>query len=61
MRYGLVGPNGSGNTTTISTLLNILSPDRGELKSRSMEKVYPKGLTRCIVRLGLCPKTYLFI
>ena len=30
--YGLLGPNGAGKTTTIRMLLNIIAPDRGEIR-----------------------------
>jgi ABC-2 type transport system ATP-binding protein len=30
--YGLVGPNGAGKSTTIRMLLNLIRPDRGEIK-----------------------------
>ena len=30
--YGLVGPNGSGKTTTINAMLSIISSDRGNIK-----------------------------
>ena len=29
--YGILGVNGSGKTTTIRMLLNILTPDQGEI------------------------------
>ncbi len=29
--YGILGPNGAGKTTTIRMLLNIISPDSGEI------------------------------
>lgn len=31
--YGLLGPNGSGKTTTIRIILSIIFPDEGEVKS----------------------------
>ncbi len=30
--YGLLGPNGAGKTTTIRMVLDILAPDRGEIR-----------------------------
>jgi ABC-2 type transport system ATP-binding protein len=30
--YGFIGPNGSGKTTTIRMIMNILYPDSGQLK-----------------------------
>lgn len=30
--YGFIGPNGSGKTTTIRMIMNILYPDTGEIK-----------------------------
>ena len=29
--YGFIGPNGSGKTTTMRMILNILRPDRGRI------------------------------
>ena len=28
--YGFIGPNGSGKTTTLRMIMNILLPDRGD-------------------------------
>jgi ABC-2 type transport system ATP-binding protein len=30
--YGFIGPNGSGKTTTLRMIMNILLPDRGEIR-----------------------------
>jgi ABC-2 type transport system ATP-binding protein len=30
--YGFIGPNGSGKTTTLRMIMNILMPDRGDIK-----------------------------
>lgn len=30
--YGFIGPNGAGKTTTIRMIMNILYPDRGEIR-----------------------------
>ena len=30
--FGLLGPNGAGKTTTIRMILNIIEPDRGEIR-----------------------------
>jgi len=30
--YGFIGPNGSGKTTTLRMIMNILLPDRGEIE-----------------------------
>ena len=30
--YGFIGPNGSGKTTTMRMILNILLPDRGQIE-----------------------------
>ena len=47
--YGLIGPNGSGKTTTILVLLDILDPDpgaeiiiNGKEMPKSINEVYPK-------------------
>ena len=29
--YGFIGPNGSGKTTTIRMIMNIILPDAGEI------------------------------
>src|SRR5687767_6306262 len=30
--YGFIGPNGSGKTTTLRMIMNILMPDRGSIE-----------------------------
>ena len=30
--YGFIGPNGSGKTTTLRMIMNILIPDSGDIK-----------------------------
>ena len=42
--YGLIGPNGSGKTTTMEILCNLLSYDRGQVDIRSKS-------------IGYCPQT----
>jgi ABC-2 type transport system ATP-binding protein len=49
--YGFIGPNGSGKTTTIRMILNILLPDRGEIS------VLGEALTRAARdRVGYLPE-----
>jgi ABC-2 type transport system ATP-binding protein len=36
--YGFIGPNGSGKTTTIRMILNILLPDRGDISVLGQEQ-----------------------
>ncbi|WP_350344275.1 ABC transporter ATP-binding protein [Proteinivorax tanatarense] len=37
---GLIGPNGSGKTTTIKLIMNLLSKDSGEIKVFNKDHVY---------------------
>ncbi len=37
--YGFIGPNGSGKTTTIRMIMNILYPDNGNIKVNGKELV----------------------
>ena len=43
--YGVLGPNGAGKTTTIRMILQIIEPDRGEIRLFG-EKLTPKALDR---------------
>jgi len=36
---GLIGPNGSGKTTTIKLILNMLKRDRGEIKIMGLDNI----------------------
>jgi ABC-2 type transport system ATP-binding protein len=38
--YGFIGPNGSGKTTTIRMILNILLPDEGEIEVLGSRETY---------------------
>ena len=49
--YGFIGPNGSGKTTTLRMIMNILYPDRGEIR------VFGERLQgACTDRLGYMPE-----
>jgi ABC-2 type transport system ATP-binding protein len=39
--YGFIGPNGSGKTTTIRMILNIIRPDRGTIRVLGRETSAP--------------------
>ncbi|MBE0652230.1 MAG: ATP-binding cassette domain-containing protein [Bacteroidales bacterium] len=44
--YGFIGPNGSGKTTTIRMIMNIIVPDSGEIriKGKRSEDARPKSI-----------------
>jgi ABC-2 type transport system ATP-binding protein len=49
--YGFIGPNGSGKTTTLRMIMNILRPDRGRIT------LFAEPLTRaCTDRIGYMPE-----
>jgi len=49
--YGFIGPNGSGKTTTLRMIVNILYPDRGEIA------IFGEPLHgACTDRLGYMPE-----
>jgi len=37
--FGFIGPNGAGKSTTIRTMLNLISPTRGEIRVFGMDSV----------------------
>ena len=43
--YGFIGPNGSGKTTTIRMIMNIILPDRGEITVLGQPR-YGRGARR---------------
>jgi len=53
--YGLIGPNGSGKTTTISMLLDILNPDPGA-KIMIEGKEIPKRINEIYHKIGFMPQ-----
>ena len=49
--YGFIGPNGSGKTTTLRMIMNILYPDTGEIR------VFGECLHgACVDRIGYMPE-----
>jgi ABC-2 type transport system ATP-binding protein len=49
--YGFIGPNGSGKTTTLRMIMNILYPDQGEIR------VFGERLRgACVDRIGYMPE-----
>jgi ABC-2 type transport system ATP-binding protein len=49
--YGFIGPNGSGKTTTLRMIMNIIYPDAGEIR------VFGERLRgACIDRIGYMPE-----
>ncbi|MFW9878614.1 MAG: ABC transporter ATP-binding protein [Candidatus Thorarchaeota archaeon] len=53
--YGLIGPNGSGKTTTILVLLDILNPDPGA-KITIDGKEIPKKINEVYHKIGFMPQ-----
>lgn len=50
--FGLLGPNGSGKTTTIKVLLGLLRPDGGEVQVLG----HPLKGCPCLSRIGYMPQ-----
>ncbi len=53
--YGLIGPNGSGKTTTILVLLDILDPDPGAKITIDGKKI-PKRINEVYYKIGFMPQ-----
>jgi ABC-2 type transport system ATP-binding protein len=53
--YGLIGPNGSGKTTTILVLLDILDPDPGAEITIDGKKI-PKMINDVYPKIGFMPQ-----
>jgi len=49
--YGFIGPNGSGKTTTLRMIMNILYPDKGKILLFGEQQ-----LGSCLNRLGYLPE-----
>ncbi|QRP46945.1 ABC transporter ATP-binding protein [Amycolatopsis sp. FDAARGOS 1241] len=49
-RYGFLGPNGSGKTTTVRMLLGLVYPTRGEIEV--LGKAVPKRVGEALPELG---------
>jgi ABC-2 type transport system ATP-binding protein len=54
--FGLLGPNGSGKTTTIKMLLGLLFPTAGEARVLG----YPPGSVKATKRIGFLPEESYF-
>lgn len=52
--FGMLGPNGSGKTTTISCLSGLVNPTGGELKVEGLDVRKETEKVRAI--LGICPQ-----
>ncbi len=48
--YGFIGPNGSGKTTTLRMIMNILYPDSGEIR------IFGDHHKTCTDRIGYMPE-----
>ena len=53
--FGLLGPNGAGKTTTVECLLNLRTPDRGDVRILGVERGAGRADIRA--RLGVALQT----
>lgn len=52
--FGLLGPNGSGKTTSINCILQLLAYDKGTIELGSGARSFPLRFRRCSC---LCSRT----
>jgi ABC-2 type transport system ATP-binding protein len=52
--YGLLGPNGSGKTTTIRLIMGMLAPDDGQVTILGHD--IPDGAPHALARIGCVPE-----
>ncbi len=50
--YGFIGPNGSGKTTTIRMIMNILYPDNGKVRIFGKEQTGSRVVMRIVKQVG---------
>jgi ABC-2 type transport system ATP-binding protein len=58
--HGLLGPNGSGKTTSIRALLGLVRVDPGAGEMRLLDRPVPSGLPEAIGEVGALVETPLF-
>ena len=56
--YGLFGPNGAGKTTTMKCLLNLLRPQRGQVRVFGLDPARAEVAVKC--RLAYVPDQVVF-